>query len=199
MYPRCSGNPGFDGADLYFERHDGSAAMVDDFFDAMSDANGGLDISRLKNWYSQAGTPTVRCEPSYDEAARTFSLTLEQILPVTPDDGGDAPKAPQLIPIAVGLLSPTSGSDLALDPSRVTVIDEIGGVGKSAAVASEGDAGTLVLRLDAKKATFVFADVSEPPVPSVLRGFSAPVKLEMCPPRPRPSPSRRQLSGHVQQ
>ena len=183
MYHTLLGESGFRrGMDLYFERHDGSAATVDDFFDAMSDANGGVDISRLKNWYSQAGTPTVRCEPSYDEAARTFSLTLEQILPVTPDDGGDAPKAPQLIPIAVGLLSPTSGSDLALDPSRVTVVDEIGGVGKSAAVASEGDAGTLVLRLDAKKATFVFADVSEPPVPSVLRGFSAPVKLEMCPP-----------------
>ena len=183
MYHTLLGESGFRrGMDLYFERHDGSAATVDDFFDAMSDANAGADIARLKRWYSQAGTPTVRCESSYDEAARTFSLTLEQILPATPDDGGDAPKAPQLIPVAVGLISPTLGADFDLDPRRVTVVDEIDGVGKSSAAASEGDPGTLVLRLDARRATFVFADVSERPIPSVLRGFSAPVKLETRPP-----------------
>ena len=186
---------------MYFERHDGSAATVDDFFDAMSDANGGVDISRLKNWYSQAGTPTVRCEPSYDEAARTFSLTLEQILPVTPDDGGDAPKAPQLIPIAVGLLSPTSGSDLALDPSRVTVVDEIGGVGKSAAVRRpRATPEPSCCASTPKKRRSCSRTCPNPGTVRASRIQRPGQARDVSPGVPRPSPLRaRQRFGHVQQ
>ena len=99
MYHTLLGEAGFRaGTDLYFQRHDGQAVTCDDFFQAMSDANPGCDIGALKNWYSQAGTPTVICERAYDADAKTYSLTLTQVLPSTPDTGGDGAKAAQLIP-----------------------------------------------------------------------------------------------------
>jgi aminopeptidase N len=150
---------------------------TDDFFAAMTDANGGNDISRLKNWYSQAGTPTLKCTRAYDAAAKTFSLTLEQVLPKTPDDASDEAKQAQLIPVAVGLIGP-DGKDLAINVAGVAVSGEEGGAGSAATGTAEGG---LVLRLNAMKATFTFKDVAAEPVPSVLRGFSAPVKLEMSP------------------
>jgi aminopeptidase N len=72
MYHTLLGEAGFRaGTDLYFQRHDGQAVTCDDFFQAMSDANPGCDIGALKNWYSQAGTPTVICERAYDASAKT--------------------------------------------------------------------------------------------------------------------------------
>lgn len=139
---------------------------------------GGNDISRLKNWYAQAGTPTLKCTPTYDAAAQTFSLALEQVLPKTPDTGGDSEKVAQLIPVAVGLIGP-DGKDLAIDAADVAVSDEVGGDGS---IATAAEPGTVVLRLNAMKATFTFKGVASEPVPSILRGFSAPVKLEMTPP-----------------
>ena len=107
------GEEGFrKGTDLYFERHDGQAVTTDDFFQAMSDANPGCDIGKLKNWYSQAGTPTVTCERAYDAGAKTYSLTLTQVLPKTPDTGGDQPKVAQLIPVKVGLVDDDTGKDM---------------------------------------------------------------------------------------
>jgi len=134
--------------DLYFARHDGQAVTTDHFFAAMTDANGGNDISRLKKWYTQAGTPTLKCARSYDAAAQTYSLTLEQVLPKTPDM--DGAKTAQLIPVTVGLIG-AGGADLAL--GDVSVSGEEGGEGSAATVTGEG---AVVLRLNAMKATFTF-------------------------------------------
>lgn len=180
MYHTLLGKAGFrKGMDLYFARHDGQAVTTDDFFAAMTDANGDNDISRLKNWYSQAGTPALKCTRAHDSLDGTFSLTLEQVLPRTPDDA-DGAKTAQLIPVAVGLIG-ADGKDLAVDVAAVVVSGEEGGSGSSATATAEGG-GTVVLRLNAMKATFTFKGVAAAPVPSVLRGFSAPVKLEMYPP-----------------
>ena len=101
------------------------------------------------------------------------------MLPKTPDNP-DGVKEAQLIPVAVGLIG-ADGKDLVVDVAGVAVSGEEGGSGSSA-TATEGSGGTVVLRLNAMKATFTFKDVADKPVPSVLRGFSAPVKLEMSPP-----------------
>ena len=178
MYHTLLGEEGFrKGTDLYFERHDGQAVTTDDFFQAMSDANPGCDIGKLKNWYSQAGTPTVTCERAYDAGAKTYSLTLTQVLPKTPDNGGDRPKVAQLIPVKVGLVDAKTGKDL--DASGNVSVTSAGST--STCVPVPGDAGSIVLRLNDMSATFTFAGVESEPVPSVLRGFSAPVKLAMTP------------------
>uniref|UniRef100_A0A7S0NIE6 Aminopeptidase N n=1 Tax=Micromonas pusilla TaxID=38833 RepID=A0A7S0NIE6_MICPS len=178
MYHTLLGEDGFrNGTDLYFERHDGQAVTTDDFFQAMSDANPGCDIGKLKNWYSQAGTPTVTCERAYDAGAKTYSLTLTQVLPKTPDTGGDQPKVAQLIPVKVGLVDAKTGKDL--DVSGNVSVTSAGST--STCVPVPGDAGSVVLRLNDMSATFTFAGVESEPVPSVLRGFSAPVKLAVTP------------------
>ena len=178
MYHTLLGEEGFrKGTDLYFERHDGQAVTTDDFFQAMSDANPGCDIGKLKNWYSQAGTPTVTCERAYDAGAKTYSLTLTQVLPKTPDTGGDQPKVAQLIPVKVGLVDAKTGKDL--DVSGNVSVTSAGST--STCVPVPGDAGSVVLRLNDMSATFTFAGVESEPVPSVLRGFSAPVKLAVTP------------------
>jgi aminopeptidase N len=158
MYQTLLGVDGFrKGIDLYFERHDGRAVTCDDFLAAMADAN-GVDLSVFGRWYSQAGTPVLRAKGGYDREARTYTLTLAQSFP-PPHDKPNA--KPLHIPVAVGLLG-ASGADLAL------VLD------------GEPQAGTTaVLDLVEREATYVFTDVAERPVPSILRDFSAPVKLEM--------------------
>ncbi len=149
------------GMDLYFERHDGQAVTCEDFVQAMEDASvatGGPDLAQFKRWYSQAGTPVVRAEGHYDSAARTYTLDIEQQTAPTP---GQAVKQPFHIPVAVGLIG-ADGADL---PVRL--------VGES------GSAGTTrVLSVTEPRQRFVFADVPAAPVPSLLRGFSAPVRLE---------------------
>ena len=148
MYRTLLGEAGFrKGTDLYFDRHDGSAATCDDFRAAMADAN-GADLAQFERWYTQAGTPTVRAEGEYDAAAKKYTLTLSQSTPGTP---GQADKEPFHIPVEVALL--------AAD----------GGVAAAA----------RVLELTEASQTFVFDNVASEPVPSVLRGFSAPVKLEI--------------------
>ena len=180
MYHTLLGEAGFRaGTDLYFQRHDGQAVTCDDFFQAMSDANPGCDIGALKNWYSQAGTPTVICERAYDADAKTYSLTLTQVLPATPDTGGDGAKAAQLIPVKVGLVDASTGKDLDVSSGVVTVTSP---GSTSTCVPCPGDAGSVVLRLNDTSATFTFTSVDAEPVPSVLRGFSAPVRLTMDPP-----------------
>ena len=150
------GKDGFrKGMDLYFERHDGRAVTVEDFVSAMADAN-GADLDPFMLWYSQAGTPEIRVRGEYDAPKREFALTLSQHVPPTPDM---TEKAPMHIPVAVGLLDP-DGRDV---PLRLK--DEAAPVGE-----------TRVLELRETEQTFVFADVPPGVVPSVLRGFSAPVK-----------------------
>ena len=145
------------GSDLYFARHDGTAATCDDFIKAMEDAS-GCDLSQFKLWYAQAGTPRVKAHGHYDAAAKTYELTLEQNLASTP--GQDA-KKPMHIPVAVGLVGRNSGRDLQISLDG----------GKAAA--------TQVLNLREAKQVFKLMGVSEAPVPSIGRGFSAPVRFDI--------------------
>ncbi|RMO18851.1 Aminopeptidase N [Pseudomonas cichorii] len=144
------------GSDLYFERHDGQAVTCDDFVKAMEDAN-GVDLTQFKRWYSQAGTPRLAVSESYDSAARTYSLTFRQSCPQTPDK---QEKLPFVIPVALGLLD-KQGGEIALRLS-----------GEAAASGT-----SRVLSVTEAEQTFTFVDVAEKPLPSLLRGFSAPVKL----------------------
>jgi aminopeptidase N len=146
------------GMDLYFQRHDGQAVTCEDFVAAMEDAS-GVDLSRFRLWYSQAGTPTLKVAGRHDAQAQTYTLDVQQTVPATP---GQPNKQPMPIPLAVGLLGP-DGGELAL---------RLEGEGDNAA------ATTKVLVADQAKQSFTFTDVPDPPVPSLLRGFSAPVKLE---------------------
>ena len=167
MYHTLLGRDGFrKGMDLYFQRHDGQAVTTDDFYAAMEDAN-NTSLGNFKLWYKQAGTPTLKITTKYDESAKTFTLNCSQELPKTPDS--DEEKAAQLIPIAVGLVGP-DGKDLVLKSLQE-------GSGKVESIG--GDATTYVLKLTDWSQSFTFHDVPVKPIPSVLRDFSAPVKLVM--------------------
>ncbi|EOA03519.1 aminopeptidase N [Herbaspirillum frisingense GSF30] len=158
MYQTLLGREGFrKGMDLYFERHDGQAVTCDDFRAAMADAN-GRDLSQFERWYSQAGTPLLQAAADYDAKRKTLTLTLEQSCPATP---GQKKKQPFHIPVAVGLLD-AQGRDLAL-----TLEGE-----------KKAGATTRVLELTKAKQSFRFINVDQKPVPSLLRGFSAPVVLQ---------------------
>ena len=144
------------GSDLYFERHDGQAVTCDDFVKAMEDAS-GQDLSQFKRWYTQAGTPRLVVSEAYDAAAQSYSLTFRQSCPATP---GQSDKLPFVIPVELGLLD-AQGQDL---PLRLQ--------GEGAAVGS-----SRVLSVTEAEQTFTFVDMPAKPLPSLLRGFSAPVKL----------------------
>ncbi|AZL67771.1 aminopeptidase N [Pseudomonas oryziphila] len=144
------------GSDLYFERHDGQAVTTDDFIKAMEDAN-GVDLSQFKRWYSQAGTPRLEVSEAYDAAAQRYSLTFRQSCPPTP---GQVEKLPFVIPVALGLLD-AEGHDL---PLRLA--------GESATSGT-----SRVLSVTEAEQTFTFEGIASKPLPSLLRGFSAPVKL----------------------
>ncbi|WP_166361896.1 aminopeptidase N [Pseudomonas akapageensis] len=144
------------GSDLYFERHDGQAVTCDDFIKAMEDAN-GVDLTQFKRWYSQAGTPRLVVSEHYDSTAKTYSLTFQQSCPATPDK---VEKKPFVIPVEVGLLD-GQGNELAL-----RLVSETATAGT-----------TRVLSVTEAEQTFTFVDINEKPLPSLLRGFSAPVKL----------------------
>lgn len=144
------------GSDLYFERHDGQAVTCDDFVKAMEDAS-GIDLTQFKRWYTQAGTPRLEVSEAYDAAAQTYSLTFRQSCPATP---GQSEKLPFVIPVALGLLD-AQGNEL---PLRLQ--------GESAAQGS-----SRVLSVTEVEQAFTFEDISGKPLPSLLRGFSAPIKL----------------------
>ena len=146
------------GSDLYFERHDGQAVTCDDFVKAMEDAN-GVDLTQFKRWYSQAGTPRLAVTESYDPSANTYSLTFRQSAPTTPGQPGDE-KKPFVIPVSLGLLD-NAGKEI---PLRLQ--------GEATASGS-----SRVISVTEAEQTFTFVDVAEQPLPSLLRGFSAPVKL----------------------
>ena len=147
------------GSDLYFDRHDGQAVTCDDFIKAMEDAN-GVDLTQFKRWYSQAGTPRLSVSEQYDGASQTYSLTFSQSCPATP---GQTEKLPFVIPVALGLLD-AKGKELPLQ------------------LAGESSpAGTSrVLSVTESQQTFTFTGIAEQPLPSLLRGFSAPVKLHFA-------------------
>jgi aminopeptidase N len=146
---------------LYFQRHDGQAVTCDDFAQAIADANPGSDLARLlpqfKRWYSQAGTPRVAATGRYEPESRSYTLTLTQSCPTTP---GQPDKEPFVIPVSLGLLGP-DGQALPLQ------IDST----------SSASASALTFVLTRMSETLRFSNVDVAPVPSLLRGFSAPVVL----------------------
>jgi aminopeptidase N len=142
MYQTLLTPEGFNkGMKLYFERHDGSAVTCDDFLAAMADAN-KKDLSQFARWYSTPGTPVVKYSSQYDQAGRTFTLTLTQ------ESMSDQPLH---IPVSVGLLDKATGEEVV---------------------------PTTVLELTESEQTFTFDGLTGDVVPSILRDFSAPVKLE---------------------
>ncbi|KAI3453728.1 hypothetical protein Pfo_010391 [Paulownia fortunei] len=167
MYKTLLGGSGFrKGMDLYFKRHDGQAVTCEDFFAAMRDAN-GADMSNFLLWYSQAGTPRLKVVSTYNAQAKTYSLKFSQEVPPTP---GQPVKEPMFIPVALGLLG-SNGKDIPLS----SVYHD----GKLEAIAKDGQpVYTTVLRVTKKEEEFVFNDIPECPVPSILRGYSAPVRMD---------------------
>ena len=149
------------GMDLYFERHDGQAVTTDDFVAAMEDAS-DIDLTDFRIWYEQAGTPVLSVSDSFDEASGSYQLNVTQSCPATP---GQPDKEPFHIPLALGLLDPHTGQDLPLQL-------------KGEEPPTSGAATTRVLDLREETQTFRFENLSDAPIPSLLRGFSAPVKLE---------------------
>ena len=158
MYQTLLGKEGFrKGMDLYFERHDGQAVTIDDFFAAMKDAN-QVDLGNFKNWYKQAGTPELRVETEYDAQAGTYKISFQQRTPSTP---GQNKKEPFLIPVTTGLLD-DNGHGISL---------QLKGEEKPTSPTSR------VFRIGKEKEEFCFINVPSRPVPSFLRNFSAPVNL----------------------
>ncbi|MFT4574800.1 MAG: aminopeptidase N, partial [Marinomonas primoryensis] len=141
------------GSDLYFNRHDGQAVTCDDFVAAMQEAS-GVDLTQFKRWYSQAGTPVVSVTDAFDKDAGIYRLTMKQDTPATP---GQPTKLPLHIPIRIGLL------------------DELGNA--LSATVNNVNSEDHVLHLISNEQVFEFAGLTARPVPSLLRGFSAPVKL----------------------
>ncbi len=144
------------GTDRYFERFDGQAVTTDDFVACMASA-GDSDLTQFKHWYSQAGTPELSVSDQYDAKSGSYSLTIEQSCQGTP---GQDDKVPLHIPISVGLLD-ASGSDMLVQFDGCEPSSE----------------GSYLLQLREPSQTFRFSGVKERPVPSLLRGFTAPVKL----------------------
>ncbi|OIP22570.1 MAG: aminopeptidase N [Comamonadaceae bacterium CG2_30_60_41] len=164
MMQTLVGRSGFaKGITLYFARHDGHAVTCDDFAQAIADANPDSSLAKLlpqfKRWYSQAGTPRVAATTHYDAAAQTYTLNFTQSCPATP---GQDSKEPFVIPISLGLIGAVSGSALPLQ--------------LHGSIASGGDNHLFVMTQASESITF--ENVAEEPVPSILRGFSAPVILD---------------------
>ncbi|HZW72893.1 MAG TPA: aminopeptidase N, partial [Caldimonas sp.] len=163
MMQALVGRDGFArGMKLYFERHDGQAVTCDDFAQAIADANPQSELARLlpqfKRWYSQAGTPKVTARGRYDAPSRTYTLGVEQ---AATSASGSA-QEPFVIPLAMGLV----GRDGRALPLRLE--DE---------PPSATPKTSRVLVVDEPRSFFTFVDVDQPPVHSLLRGFSAPIVL----------------------
>ncbi|HVV31594.1 MAG TPA: aminopeptidase N [Vitreimonas sp.] len=155
MLKRIIGADAFDkGMQLYFERRDGTASTVEDFVACFAEAS-GKDLTQFMRWYEQAGTPALTSRGVYDAAARTYDLTVTQKLAPTP---GQPNKAPPPIPLSV--------SFIGADGERLTTT-------------LDGAARTEhAVVLSTQETTYHFSDVASPPIPAILRGFSAPVALD---------------------
>lgn len=150
------GEEGFQkGMQLYLQRYDGLAVSCDDFRGAMADAN-HIDLSQFSLWYSQAGTPIIEASGSFNPDRKTYTLTFTQQLPKLPSSSG---KAPMMIPVVVGLLN----------KQGVELYCPLEGEQQSL--------GSHTLLLTQQRQSFVFEEVQERVIPSILRGFSAPVRL----------------------
>ena len=157
MLKRVIGADAFDrGMQLYFDRRDGTASTVEDFVACFEEAS-GKSLKDFMGWYEQAGTPTLKVRGAYNASARTYTLTLNQRTAPTP---GQPSKQALPIPLQIGFIA----KDGAIIASKL-----------------EGDTISRVehkLVIDGEETVLSFADVVEEPIPSVLRGFSAPVTLD---------------------
>ena len=152
MIHKLVGDEGFrKGSDLYFERHDGQAVTINEFVSAMEDAN-NVSLTQFKRWYKSAGTPVVDVESYYDSVAKTYTLTFKQSC-----------EEPFLIPIQLGLIG-QNGQELKVELAP-------GLINKRGAY-EQG-----IFKLTEQEQVLVFCDVKEEPIPSLLRDFSAPIKL----------------------
>jgi len=151
------GEEGFrKGSDLYFDRHDGQAVTCDDFVSAMETAN-QIDLTQFRRWYAQAGTPVLTVKQDYRPEQQALALTINQLCPATP---GQTEKLPLHIPVKLGLLD-KEGTPLPCQLSGGQPCSEV------------------TLQLTQSEQTFIFEALPEQPMVSLLRGFSAPVKLVM--------------------
>ncbi|WOJ95616.1 aminopeptidase N [Congregibacter brevis] len=148
------------GSDLYFERHDGQAVTCDDFIAAMEDVS-GKDLTDFKRWYSQAGTPELSIRDSWDEEQGIYTLTVSQ---QTPASLGQSEKSPVVIPLAMGLLGEAGNLRIKLDGEMTDIESE--------------DNTHRILIADKPTQTFRFTELPERPTPALLRGFSAPVRVD---------------------
>ncbi len=156
MLQTLLGRDGFRaGMDLYFERHDGEAATIEDFLACFADAT-GTDLTQFALWYHQAGTPTITFAHRYEPEKERLTLEVKQDLPETPDRN---PKLPMHIPIAFGLVGP-DGQDLSFS--------------KASGAAVEGG----VIHLIKGRQEIVFDGVRAHAIPSLFREFSAPVQVQ---------------------
>jgi aminopeptidase N len=145
MLKTLVGDQGYKRAlDLYFDRHDGDAATIEDWLKVFEDAT-GRDLAQFKLWYSQAGTPHLKVTDDWKDGV--YTLTFAQSNPPTP---GQPEKDPKVIPVQVGLLNPNG--------------DEV--------------VPTIMLEMTRARQSFRFDGLASKPVPSILRGFSAPVVLD---------------------
>ncbi|MEE4660499.1 MAG: aminopeptidase N [Halieaceae bacterium] len=145
-----------EGVKTYLSRFDGQAVRVEDFVDVMQ-AVGGRDLTQFCRWYHQAGRPRLAAAGAYDAAAQRYTLTLSQRTSPTP---GQPDKAPFHVPVLMDLLD-QAGQPLPVQTQDATRVD-----------------GNWLLELTGDEQDFVFEHVAEAPVPSLLRGFSAPVSLD---------------------
>ena len=157
MYQTLLGEEGFkNGLKLYFDRHDGQAVTTDDFLAAMADAN-AFDLDQLRTWYRQSGTPVLDIIGEYDEESQEYRLHIRQSCPATP---GQPDKQPFLVPLQISLVGP-DGRDMPLQ----------------LAGESHNQGSSRTLRVTATEQTFDFVNLPFAPTPSLLRDFSAPVKV----------------------
>ena len=140
------------GSDLYFDRHDGEAVTIEQFVAAMEDAS-GRDLTQFRRWYKQSGTPVLKVRSEYDATAKTYKLNFDQSCPPTP---GQSEKLPFVIPVKLGLVS-DDGVDIQLNSAGETEI---------------------IIEITEPHHQLVFENIDAEPVPSLLRGLSAPVKLD---------------------
>lgn len=158
MMQNIVGRQGFRrGMDEYFKRHDGQAVTTEDFAAAISEPN-NKDFTQFRRWYHQAGTPTVKVTEHYDSTKKQYTVTLEQSCRHFPQQ---ATHEPFHIPLMMGLLN-SRGQEMPLNCAKVTTNSD----------------GKHLLELREAREEFIFTDVNEKPVLSILREFSAPVNLE---------------------
>ncbi len=157
-----SGRKGFErGMKLYFERFDGQAVTCDDFAQSIAEANPHSHLEKLlpqfKRWYSQGGTPRLSARGEYDAAAQTYTLRFTQSCAATPSQ---VDKEPFVIPVSLGLVGSATGASLPLQ------------------VAGAAQTASHLFVMTQAAESITFENVAEEPVPSILRGFSAPVVLD---------------------